>query len=348
MNSRNSAEIARNTNAVHASVVLAEPLIVEIGEPTRIRASSVSELFATLKHAPRILENSAPLNDVRRINEFLLALSQLLPQNAVYVARAQTISQRKAAFRRTFGERLFWVPYAFDFFLSRVVPKLSFLQQVYFAATKGRNRALSLTEILGRFAYCGFEIEGFEETGDLTVFRVRKIAPAREEVPTYGPLASITRVGRHGRRIAVYKIRTMHPFAEYIQDYVFQKNSVAAGGKIKDDFRVTSWGRLLRRLWIDELPMLINVVKGELKIVGVRPLSEHYFSLYPVALQELRTQFKPGLIPPFYADMPKTLDEIFASEERYLVAYRERPWRTDLQYGARALYNILVRRQRSA
>ena len=56
-----------------------------------------------------------------------------------------------------------------------------------------------------------------------------------------------------------------------------------------------------------------------MNLVGVRALSKHYFSLYPSDLQELRIKYKPGLIPPFYYDMPKTFDEILSSEKKYLL-----------------------------
>ena len=116
------------------------------------------------------------------------------------------------------------------------------------------------------------------------------------------------------------------------------KNKLQGGGKIKDDFRISPEGRIFRKIWLDEIPMIYNVLKGEMKIVGVRPLSPHFYSLYDKNLQELRIQTKPGLIPPFYADMPETLDEIMASEKRYLKAYLKRPLYTDFSYFLKALY----------
>ena len=68
-----------------------------------------------------------------------------------------------------------------------------------------------------------------------------------------------------------------------------------------------------------------------MKLVGVRPLSSHYFSLYPEDLQKLRTGVKPGLVPPFYADLPKTLPEIIESERVYLELYLKNPISTDFQ-----------------
>lgn len=110
---------------------------------------------------------------------------------------------------------------------------------------------------------------------------------------------------------------------------------------------MTSWGSFLRKYWLDELPMFINFFKGEMKLVGVRPLSLHYFNLYPEGLQMLRIRTKPGLIPPFYADLPKTMEEIQASEQRYLEQYNKHPIRTDLKYLGKVFINIAIRGARS-
>jgi lipopolysaccharide/colanic/teichoic acid biosynthesis glycosyltransferase len=140
----------------------------------------------------------------------------------------------------------------------------------------------------------------------------------------------------------------MHPYAEYLQEYVYEKSALQEGGKFKDDFRVTTMGKFFRKFWIDELPMLINLFRGELKIVGVRPLSEHYFSLYSKELREKRIKTKPGLIPPFYVDLPKTLEGIQASEFKYLNAYEKHPLLTDWKYFWVAVWNIIFRNARSA
>ena len=139
----------------------------------------------------------------------------------------------------------------------------------------------------------------------------------------------------------------MHPYAEYLQEYLYKINKLEKGGKFKNDFRVTTWGKVLRRLWIDELPMLINLLKGQLKLIGVRPLSQQYLSLYTDELKEKRKMVKPGLIPPFYADLPKSLNEIMESEIKYLNAYNLNPWLTDLKYFFNASINILIKNARS-
>jgi len=93
--------------------------------------------------------------------------------------------------------------------------------------------------------------------------------------------------------------------------------------------------------------MFINFFKGELKIVGVRPLSEQYLSLYPAEFRERRKNYKPGLVPPFYVDLPNTLDEIIASEVKYLDSYEKNPVITDIKYFFIAAYNILFNHARS-
>jgi len=93
--------------------------------------------------------------------------------------------------------------------------------------------------------------------------------------------------------------------------------------------------------------MFINMIAGEMKLVGVRPLSRQYFDLYTEELKRKRLKTKPGLIPPFYADMPKTLEEIMDSEMRYLEAYKQHPLRTDVRYFFKAFGNIMFRGARS-
>ena len=74
--------------------------------------------------------------------------------------------------------------------------------------------------------------------------------------------------------IGVYKLRTMYPYSEYCQDLAIIDNNLDSTGKIKDDYRVTTWGKFLRRFWIDELPMLINFFKGELNIEEIEKLTK--------------------------------------------------------------------------
>ncbi len=171
----------------------------------------------------------------------------------------------------------------------------------------------------------------------------KKKKPISDKSPYYGPLIRLKRIGKDGKLINVYKLRTMHPYSEYLQEYIYQKNNLDTGGKFRDDFRVTTLGKFMRKYWIDELPMFINILKGDMKLVGVRPLSRHYYSLYPNEVRKLRVTVKPGLFPPFYADMPDSLDQITYSESKYISYYQKYPVKTDIVYFFISIYNILIK-----
>ncbi len=292
--------------------------------------------------------NIRTLNHIRYLNKFFEAVNRKLPDNGIFIGTFETFGQRR---RRIFNKYQKWIAapvYFVDFMFHRVFPKVKLTRKIYFFLTGGSNRVYSLTEVLGRLVSCGFEVVDYKAYNEQTYFAVKKISdPEYNEEPSYGPLFKMKRIGKNGKVIYVYKFRTMHPYSEYLQKFLFEKNSLQEGGKIKDDFRVTYWGRIMRKLWIDELPMFINFFKGDLKLVGVRPLSKHYLSLYDDELKEMRLKHKPGLLPPFYADLPKTLEEIIESEKRYLREFDKYGFMTDVKYLFKALNNILIKRARS-
>ena len=292
--------------------------------------------------------NIKRINDTRFVNKFFESVNAKLPFGGLYIGCAETKNLRKKRILKKYPPLLNYVFYTFDYLIKRVFPKFALTKGIYFFLTRGQNRVLSRAEILGRLYSCGFELIREKVIDKQYYFVVHKIAkPHYDDNPTYGPFIKLKRIGKGGKFIKVYKFRTMHPFSEYIQELVYTRHYLDAGGKLKDDFRVTTLGKILRKLWIDELPMLINLFKGQIKIVGVRPLSEHYFNLYSDELKEKRIKFKPGLIPPYYADMPKTLNEIMASEMRYLEAYEKHPFRTNVKYFFRAMSNIIFKHARS-
>ncbi len=81
------------------------------------------------------------------------------------------------------------------------------------------------------------------------------------------------RVGRHGQHFRLFKFRTMVEDADELKESLRDRNEAQEGlFKIADDPRVTRVGRLLRRSSLDELPQLLNVMRGEMSLVGPRPL----------------------------------------------------------------------------
>jgi lipopolysaccharide/colanic/teichoic acid biosynthesis glycosyltransferase len=103
------------------------------------------------------------------------------------------------------------------------------------------------------------------------------------------------RVGRDMRTFKMYKFRSMVADADQMQAALVHLNQAHAPlFKIRDDPRMTTVGRLLRRLSLDELPQLINVVRGEMSLVGPRPPLQREVEEDHLR-QRLRLRFTPGM-----------------------------------------------------
>ncbi|MBS9525887.1 sugar transferase [Litoribacter alkaliphilus] len=292
--------------------------------------------------------NLKKVNEKRWVNKFLESVNEKLPLGGIYIASVETYANRRVKLMNKYPAPLNGFVYFWDTILHRFLPKIKFSKRFYFHITKGKRRMLSRAEAFGRLYACGFEVIAEASIDNKVYFAAKKTGqPSYDPQPTYGPLVRLKRVGKDGEVFKVYKLRTMHPYAEYLQKYVFENNQLDEGGKFKDDFRVSPIGKILRKFWLDELPMFYNWLKGDMKLIGVRPLSNQYFNLYSKELQDKRTKTKPGLVPPFYADMPKTLEEIMSSELRYLDAYAKAPFRTDVKYAWLICRNIMLKGARS-
>lgn len=291
------------------------------------------------------------LNDAKGINRRFCIVNQKLPDNGRYVCCYHPQEYAKARILAKYPKVINQLAVFCWFLLRRVIPRLLLLSRLYYDVTGGHRRMLSKAEVLGRLYYCGFEVDEVVSMGHVDyVFAHRHSQPyPQENIKIYGPFIRLPRVCKDKEIVDFYKLRTMHPYSEYIQKYVFdQRGGMNIADKSDDDWRITDWGRFLRKYWLDELPMLINWFKGDVKLVGVRPLSRTMFSQYPPELQDKRTRCKPGLIPPFYIDHPETFEELYASENKYLDEYFAHPVYTDFKYFFLTIHSILFRRVHSA
>ncbi len=323
-----------------SDIIKAETTIINHTDPVHLRTIDDNPI--------RLFINLHKINDVRWINRYFLDVHSLLLNGGYFVGKAHTISTHNKWFFKKYPKYFAELIYPIDFIINRMLPKLPVIKRIYFSITKGKGRILSRAELLGRLNFCGFKIIAEKEIDERLFFVVQKLkTPSFDKSPSYGPIVKFKRTGTNGNIVQVYKFRTMHPYSEYLQEYVFEKNNLKEGGKFRDDFRISSWGKLMRKTWIDELPMVYNWFVGDMKLFGVRPLSKQYLDLYPQDLQNLRKKVKPGLIPPYYADMPKTFDDICESERRYIESFLKNPLRTQVGYFGKAVYNIVVKGARS-
>lgn len=138
------------------------------------------------------------------------------------------------------------------------------------------------------------------------------------------------RIGRHGRPFRIHKFRTMA--------------AARAGGAelpltVGADPRITRAGRWLRRHRIDELPQLIDVLKGDMSLVGPRPEVPKYVALYPAALRERVLSVRPGITDPVslaHADEAERLARAADPEREYVQVILPAKLRGAAEYAERA------------
>ena len=325
--------------------------MINYTDSTRLYIVSTAEAF-NIQLLPEnqytCIINVKAINSIKKIDDFLDAVNSKLYPFGSFVCCVETLEQRSRRLKNNLPAGLYYIYAPFDFLTRRVLPRLRLTRGMWNVLTRDSNPPLSRAEVLGRLCRAGFEIISEKFAGNiLCIQSKRKSAPLPANDSGYGMIIALPRVGKNGEIFTAFKMRTMHPYSEFIQDYVYSMHDLQPGGKMKHDFRITPWGRFCRRVWLDELPMIINLFRGDIKLVGVRPLSRHYFDLYSDAMRHRRIKYKPGLIPPFYADMPCNLEEIQMSEERYFNEWDRHPFRTDLKYFFRSMMNILFRHARS-
>lgn len=150
------------------------------------------------------------------------------------------------------------------------------------------------------------------------------------------------RIGRNGDVFHMWKLRTMVPNAEAILEEYLRSNPEARAEwdrdqKLKNDPRITRLGRFLRKSSMDELPQLLNVLRGEMSLIGPRPMMCDQRAMYPgLAYYRMR----PGLSG--YWQISERNDSEFKSRALFDLKYdREMSLKTDLSVIGRTLGVVL-------
>jgi lipopolysaccharide/colanic/teichoic acid biosynthesis glycosyltransferase len=121
------------------------------------------------------------------------------------------------------------------------------------------------------------------------------------------------RVGKDGERFRIYKFRTM----------VAEADREGPGITTGEDGRITRVGRFLRKMKIDEMPQLINVLKGEMSIMGPRPEDPRYVARYTPRQREV-LRVRPGMASPAFIKYRHEEEILEAAGEDWEAVYVER------------------------
>lgn len=149
--------------------------------------------------------------------------------------------------------------------------------------------------------------------------------------PGASPIYIQERIGKNGKPFRFYKIRSMIPNAEDKLEQLLEKNEMDGPVfKIEKDPRITRVGRFIRKTSIDELPQLLNVIKGDMSLVGPRPPLPREVEQY-TEYQLQRLSVTPG-ITCYWQIQPKrnslSFDEWLEWDLKYV---RERSFLTDIK-----------------
>jgi lipopolysaccharide/colanic/teichoic acid biosynthesis glycosyltransferase len=230
-------------------------------------------------------------------------------------------------------------------------PQLAVAQEPAVRAL-GRNRVSGETRAGAR----GFELTGFSagvkrafdllgaSLGLLAISPLMVVVVAAIKLEGGGPvLFRQQRVGRRGKCFHMLKFRTMIPEAEALKDALRERNEAQDGlFKIADDPRVTRVGRLLRKSALDELPQLFNILRGEMSLVGPRPLvldeDERIEGRY-----RRRLELTPGMTGPWQILGPvrASLGEMVAIDYLYVADWSL--WK-DVKILLRTVPHVVARR----
>lgn len=323
----------------------------ELDERSLVVNTDDGQVFDDLSGAElSLVYSQRGLSYIRHLNTFLNKANEALAQGGYLICHSRTSALKRKIIMKVHPGVLGYIVYGLHFFWHRMCARMRWTRWFYMAVTNGKNRSFTRVELLGRMYRAGFEVlsERYRD-GDLYLLCRKIKAPIWEDDPSNGIFVKLNRVGYKGKIIGVYKLRTMHPYSEYLQPYMLKHWGLDEGGKFANDYRVNDLGHLVRGKWIDELPMLINLFKGQLKLVGIRPLSPSYLALYTPEMQALHISVKPGLLPPFYFEenTPESIEDVQASEKAYIEAYKAHPFATDWRYFWGILGNIVLKRKRS-
>ncbi len=148
--------------------------------------------------------------------------------------------------------------------------------------------------------------------------------------PGASPIYTQERLGLNGKPFKLYKFRSMVPDAEKQLDSLLSQNEMQGPAfKMKNDPRITRFGKLIRKCCVDELPQLINILKGEMSFVGPRPPLPREVAQY-TDYQKQRLSVIPGLT--CYWQIKKNRNDCSFDEwlELDLKYIEERSVKTDL------------------
>lgn len=281
------------------------------------------------------------LNNIKDINKFFSLAYERIKIGGYIIIGYKDLDDIELEISKLKGLVKFFKNIKYYIFY-RAFPKLPILNKIHSLLTNDKKKVISKTEVWGRLMYCGFDVKSEAKENNITFLIAQKDrTPSENPNPSFSLLIRLNRVSLYGHLIKIYKVRSMYPYSEFLQEKVYEMNSLTATGKFSEDFRITKLGKIYRKYWLDELPQFLDWFRGSIKLVGIRAMSQHFFSLYSKEYQEFFHQVKPGIISPIFDEKTDSFEIIQKIEQEYLEKYLKNPLKTDIEYFFNTLKHIL-------
>ena len=187
------------------------------------------QIFFTICKNLELYSESPDLFTERTVSDEKLA------DDGYFVCSFDTAQKHRAQIYSKHRRFFAHIIYFFDFIWHRVCPKMGLTRRFYYFCTKKVRKVFPRPEILGRLYYCGFDVVCEQYVHDRYMVIGQKKRPPCRDPHTYGPFIKLRRVGKDGELFNVYKFRTMYAYSEFLQTYIYNNNSLDAGGKFHDD-----------------------------------------------------------------------------------------------------------------
>jgi len=157
-------------------------------------------------------------------------------------------------------------------------------------------------------------------------------------------------LGQNSVPFTLWKFRTMTLDADKLRHVLIEKNGLNGCGKINNDSRITSFGKFMRKYFVDETPGLYNIARGDMNVVGIRPRPEEEWQKYfDEEHKDHALKYKPGLLSvAYYYFNLSSLNDLVETEKEYLKRRDRDPIKTDIHYRNRIISNVLFKGMRSS
>lgn len=310
-----------------------ESLNSETGGPNDFFYGAIEKFINTNETDHSLIVLNTRVNDIGDINSVFRKAYNSLSPGGFFVVCYNNIEDTDSLLRSKFPFILYYLIFPIHWLFYRVLSKIPATAWLQEWLSRGKNKVVSWAEVYGRLAYCGFEVEFDDRHCGMQFIIARKTKTISDNPsPSFYVFIKLNRVSLYGNIVKINKIRSMYPYSEFLQKKIFEQNSLGNGGKFNVDPRITPQGKIFRKYWIDELPQLLDWLRGEIKLVGIRAMSQHFFSLYSQEYKDLYLKVKPGIISPIFDEKSDTFKDIERIEYEYLENYIKHPLKTDWKY----------------